>query len=582
MQQAVQSQKTAYSRAEFAALHFTPDGEHVGYVGVYGKAAKTGQLYRILYCEADKLPEQLEELKLWNQDYYLTANTFTGGVRVSESLFTLQNIVLDVDCHDESLTPGKRQHLLDAFLYFLRADLFGAPDFLRPNTIVETGRGVQLWWAIQPVSKWKAQQYEAVREKLIERIQQLLADYPALHGLELDRGASHNAAGVFRLPGSYNSKTGKRGRFELIHEERLDILEEAKGCAVKAIRRPESKIQYIPEGGVDSVAVAMFRQAKLGQLLTLRQSCGQRIGEELRDHFLFCLYNSWGRVCPDHDQIMAKLDAFNLRFADPLPDRELRAYMSSSNRRRYKLTNQKIIDLLAITPEEQQAIGFYPGGAGKNNLREQARQEARDRKALRDAKIEELYHEGASQKQIAEAVGCDAATVGRVLQRAGKATRSQQRHAQICELLQLGHTPAEVAELVGCSLSTVYAHAQKDTQALQNGAQSLETEKAGKVSTAAEKRPEGQNEASQAMEQNEAAEAPAKDATAGALFGMPSRSKLQLRGGGQILQFPAQPEGSDRPFRKIAKSPLYKGGIYQLSILAINRQAGEAPPEDTS
>ena len=229
MQQAVQSQKTAYSRAEFAALHFTTDGEHVGYVGVYGKAAKTGQLYRILYCEADKLPEQLEELKLWNQDYYLTANTFTGGVRVSESLFTLQNIVLDVDCHDESLTPGKRQHLLDAFLYFLRADLFGAPDFLRPNTIVETGRGVQLWWAIQPVSKWKAQQYEAVREKLIERIQQLLADYPALHGLELDRGASHNAAGVFRLPGSYNSKTGKRGRFELIHEERLDILEETTG-----------------------------------------------------------------------------------------------------------------------------------------------------------------------------------------------------------------------------------------------------------------------------------------------------------------------------------------------------------------
>ena len=590
MQQAAQRQTTAYSRADFAQLHYTTDGEHVGHVCVYGKAAKTGQLYRILHCEADKLPEELESLRLWNQDYYLTANTFTGGERNSNTLFTLHNIVLDVDCHNESLTPKQRQHLLDAFMFFMRADLIGSGDFLSPNTIVETGRGVQLWWAIEPVSKWKAQQYEAVRERLIEQIEQLL-DCQGLHGLELDRGASHNAAGVFRLPGSYNSKTGNRGRFEIIHEERLDVLEEAENCAVKAIRRPESRIQYIPEGGLDSVAVALFRQAKLGQLLALRQSYGQNVGEELRDHFLFCLYNSWGRVCHDHEQIMEKLEAFNRRFVDSLPERELRAYMSSSNRKRYKLSNKKIIDMLAITPEEQEAIGFYPGGSGKNNLREQSRQEARDRKAARDAKIAQLYIEGMSQKQIAEAVGCDAATVGRVLQREGKASRTQQRHVQICAMLEQGHTPAEVAEVIGCSVSTVYAHAQKvqqegrtekqAKQEAQETTQALETSQPGKLSTEAEKRPEGQKTAVQALIHKAEAKAPKTDETAGALFAMPSRGKHQKKRA-RILRFPDILEDCEQSFRKIAKSPLYKGAIYTLSLFVLEKQRGEGEPEDTS
>lgn len=591
MQQAAQQQKTAYTRAQFAQLHYNTDGEHVGNVCVNGRAAKTGQLYRICYCAADKLPEELDRLKLWNQDYYLTANTFTGGDRNSANLFTLSNIVLDVDCHDASMTPKQRQHLLDAFLFFLRADMIGSRDFLSPNTIVETGRGVQLWWAIEPVSKWKAQQYEAVREKLIGQLQKFLEDIPALHGLEIDKGASHNAAGVFRLPGSYNSKTGKRGRFELIHEERLDVLEEAKACAVYEIRRPESRIQYIPEGGLDSVGVALFRQAKIGQLLTLRQLCGQKVGEELRDHFLFCLYNSWGRVCQDHEQIMDKLEALNRRFASPLPDRELRAYMSSSNRRRYKLTNKKIIDLLGITPEEQDAIGFYPGGTGKNSLREQARQDAREKKAARDAQIVELYREGLEQNEIAEAVGCGAATVGRVIKREGMDTRPQQRRAQILDLLAQGLAPAEVAEAVGCSVSSVYGHAQKakeegrrDRNAqkpAQDGAQPLENVRPVKLSAGAEERPENQNRGLQTIKQTQA-EAPAKDKTAGALFGVPSKRQQNDRE--RVVLFPIaqrSPERDCRQLQKISKTPLYKGAIYSDSALAIFPH-GKSHRKDTS
>lgn len=518
---------TEYTRADFAALHFAPDPDHVGRAAVFGRG-KGGQLYRIFYCAADELPEKLESFKLWNQDYYITANTFSGGERRAENLFTLQNIVIDVDCHAEGVSEVQRAHMIDAFEFFMLEDLEGP----RPNTIVKTGRGVQLWYAIEPVSRWKAQQYESVRESLIEAVQRILDDQVALSGLELDRGATHNAAGVFRLPGSYNSKTGARGSFYQLHEERLDILEEAQRLAVEEIRKPQAKIYQIPEGGADSVAVAIFRQAKLGQLLTLRQQSGQQAGEELRDLFLFCLYNSWGRVCPDHEAIMERVESMNRRFLVPLPDRELRAYLRSSEKVRYKLSNQKIIDLLAITPEEQSAIGFYPGGSGQNNLREQQRQEARDRKAERDAKICELYIDGQNQKAIAAAVGCSEATVGRVLRREGHESRREKLHGQILQQLQNGHTAAEVAENVGVSVSAIYDHAKKARQNAPEGPQSDEAAQAGKISTEAENAAEGHSEGS-----------------LGGVFSAPSDRETGR--GCQILKF-----------KQISKTPLFKGAIY--------------------
>lgn len=229
---------------------------------------------------------------------------------------------------------------------------------------------------------------------------------------------------------------------------------------------------------------------------------------------------------------MERVEDMNRRFAVPLPERELRAYLSSSEKVRYKLSNQKIIDLLAITPEEQAAIGFYPGGSGQNNLREQQRQEARDRKADRDAKICELYINGQNQKAIAEAVGCSEATVGRVLRREGHESHREQLHGQILQQLQNGHTAAEVAENVGVSTSAVYDHAKKARQNAPESPQSDEKEQAGKISTEAENATEGQDTGSQ-----------------GGVFRAPSdREPGRNR---QILKF-----------KQISKSPLYKGAIY--------------------
>ena len=453
---------TEYSLQDFAALHFAPDPDHVGCVSVHCRYSNDN-MKRVFYCAADQLPEQLEALQLSGWDYYITENSFSGGDRTSERLFALQNIVLDVDAHDENLPDQDRDRAIDALAFFAARDL---P--LLPNTIVRTGRGLQLWWAIKPISYKASRKYNIVRDQLIEDVEELLRGIPSLGVLQLDPAPSHNAAGLFRLPGSYNTKARKDGSFELIHEERLDVFELCLQLSADQIRTPGEKIQKLPIGGADTIALSQFREGRILQLLRIRQAAGQQLGEELRDLFVFCLYNVLTASITDHDKIMKRVKALNDRFQQPLTDRELERYLRTSARKRYQLTNAKIIEKLQITPEEQAAIGLYPAGSGKTDLREQLRQDARDRKAERDAKICELFDQGQTQAAIAEAVSCSPATVGRVLQRNGHASRSDQLHEKICELMKRGLTPEEIASETGASRSTVYDHIRKACEKGEN------------------------------------------------------------------------------------------------------------------
>ena len=447
--------------AEFAALHFTPDPDHVGNVIIKYRRADD-EIRRVLYCAADRLPETLAAMELHQRDYYITANSFSGGSSRTEELFTLHNIVIDIDAHSEWLDDQQRDRMIESLAYFAERDLQTIP-----NTIVKTGRGLQLWYAIEPISYKAAHRYNVVREKLISEAEQLLRDVPALTGLSLDSGASHSTAGIFRMPGTYNSKTDAEGSFEIIHEERISIPEEYRKITAEQIIKPGSSIQRMPKGGSDALRLAQMREGSFIKLRQIRRADGLQAGEELRNNFIFCMYNSWMSVLQDHDQAMKRVVPFNQGFIDPLTDHELRNYLSTSERKRYTLTNVKIIEMLGITQEEQMQIGLHPAGTVKRDSREQLRQDARDRKAERDAKICELFLQGLQQNEIAEKVGCSAPTVGNVLKRCGRASRRQQLHDQICELIREGCTPAETAERISVSLSTVYDHIRKAREAGQ-------------------------------------------------------------------------------------------------------------------
>src|SRR5699024_9992573 len=94
------------------------------------------------------------------------------------------------------------------------------------NTIVFTGRGFHLWWAIEQVSASRAWIYDYICNFFIESVQKvllLMAPHLKVH-VHLDRGPSSNKSGVFRLPGTYNPDAGVYGCYKIYHERRLDIL----------------------------------------------------------------------------------------------------------------------------------------------------------------------------------------------------------------------------------------------------------------------------------------------------------------------------------------------------------------------
>ena len=359
-------------------------------------------------------------------EYYITANTVTGIKRRKEDLFGLQNIVIDVDCHDDRTTQAIND-LVVGLIWRCKRDLWSEGVIPTPNSIVRTGRGVQLWWAIQPC--YGGQEYgislyhhNKIKRTFIAHIERLIEEYEEeLEGLGVDRGASSNPVGYFRLPGSYNAKAQCYTSLAVLHEERYDQrdLTNIEAPEIRATENASTK--YVPLLESDRRVLQNYESTgvrRVIQLVKLRNLRNNEAGSESRDYFNFSVYNAL-RMSYDHEDAMARLRDFNAGFKEPMSDGELENCVISANEKGgYKYTNEKLIELLDVTPEEQQAIGLFPARGFRRSKPNASRDEAR--KALkedRDNKILALIKKGVSQAETARILGIGKNTVGRVLKR---------------------------------------------------------------------------------------------------------------------------------------------------------------------
>ena len=108
-------------------------------------------------------------------DYYITANSVSGVRRVTEDVFGLHNIVVDIDCHEEG---ARSMELLAAFIWRCGRDLWNIDECPEPNSIVFSGRGVQLWWAIEPASAKIQYWYKRMQAWILDALQGVLDEYP--------------------------------------------------------------------------------------------------------------------------------------------------------------------------------------------------------------------------------------------------------------------------------------------------------------------------------------------------------------------------------------------------------------------
>jgi transcriptional regulator with XRE-family HTH domain len=336
--------------------------------------------------------------------YYLTAHGFNSSTkRDREHLSTLENIVIDIDIHKEHIKQHELAYALECLDFFLE-DVFQGGDLPIPNTIVHTGRGVQIWWALHAVPVSLLYMYDYVRNYLITAISSLLQGVETLHEFHIDMNASHNYVGLYRLPGSYNVKARTYGYFRFYNEEPMNLAV----TFFKLHPKKQQKQDEVNSICAGSIKCAYFREKKLTDLVELRKSRGISM-QGLRDLCAMVLFSAYVSYGATPEAAYEAVDRINATFDIPMSEHEIHSYMSSCEKKKYKFSNKTIIDILDIDEDEQNILHFHPA-----NEREKQRQQKREAKKERNRQIIVMLGEGRSQQAVAEALGCSQATVSRV------------------------------------------------------------------------------------------------------------------------------------------------------------------------
>ena len=394
-----------------------------------------------------------------NVESYICPQAFSYGKhRTEENLYALQNIVIDIDCHSEAYCSSLRDRKIDMFVHYLMHDAsdYGLPD---PNHIVFTGRGLQIWWHHESMSaKTCTNTWKSVIKCFIEILERMISDHSSdspmdsLSGLFVDKQASLNPVGVFRIPGTYNPKS-KSYSFVVdemnpshtySYKELLQFRDDYR-AKYPIVPNKSSKRFQVPGYDWDSSDWAAATAQKIEMLRDLRDN---DTGDETRNNFclaLYCLYRSTGT---DDSAAMKKLHDFNDGFKRPMTDRELKSTLASARRKLYRYGTNAIIDLLDISDEECDAIG----------LKRKEEEPKPDREAKikdRNKEIRRLYRTGLTQAEVAAEVGVSRKTVGDVLRNAG-ISRAGSKAKRIFDFSQKGLSPAQIADKIGCTVRNVY------------------------------------------------------------------------------------------------------------------------------
>ena len=394
---------------DFILLHY-PAQVYKGMLHVWAKQRKNGgRMYR--YCYGSPL-EVLEKVRRdrstdRRQDYYITANVMSAGTRDKDNLFALHNIVIDLDNHTAGADPDKIRRQYDTITALYRFKTMDASGDYIPNTIVYTGRGVQLWYAIEQISYKRLDIYETLTGDIIRQVKELLQDNPdTLEGLTLDEGASHNAVGLFRAPWSYNRKAGTRADFTILHDCYIESMDEAKRIREQLKEAGRASDHYrTPTTNINAFAIK--RQRSLEQLVRIRQGKGAAIR---RNDILLCVSYVWAKICIDDMELIGHVKEVNRLFNTPMTNKEIQATLKTALVKRYTAKNSTIIEFLGITQEEREAINLY-------TAREEEREKQRKKKAARDKEVLRLTEEGKTQEDIAARLHISRRTVCNILER---------------------------------------------------------------------------------------------------------------------------------------------------------------------
>jgi hypothetical protein len=371
----------ALQKAQYHAWFQHNDAD--GWITV-AKKTKEGN-FKQLHFQPEKLAKQLSN---WlGEDVFFSQNTFYRPQRSIENVRQLRSLYVDLDFYlfnyDPSWVMGKLEH-----------EFYGQviPE---PNILIFSGQGIVLIWLLEPVPYKALPLWQAVQNHFVSQLSELGGDPKAA-----------DAARVFRIAGSVNSKNGNEVNAEYRHDYKYQLRQ------VQHDYLPELNDEVNPpkrkRKGRKKKVAQLFNTYKLhyARLMDLVKLTELRNYEVTGHRELLCfLYRYW--LCcysNDPDEALNQAVTFNLQFTKPLPLKEVeratksaeKAWESRSNEEAnrvaiekgypgagYNISNKKLISWLDITSEEMEHLQTIIDAPEKNRRKRIANMEMRREQGVR-------------------------------------------------------------------------------------------------------------------------------------------------------------------------------------------------------
>lgn len=389
--------------------------------------------FRQYHYQPEELASALSE---WmGEDVYYSQQTFYRPARRIDYVRQLRTLYADLDVYNLGLDPewvlGKLEHE-----YFRQS----IPE---PNMVIFSGRGLVLVWNIEPLPYKALPLWRSVENYFVDTLKELGADTKAT-----------DPARIFRLAGSINSKNKADVKAEYRHAYRFDIHDLQYDYLPELTPRPEAKKKPGPKPKIvrlfNIYTLHLARARDIATLVKLRNG-------KMDDHREYtCFLYRYFTCCFTSDPKRALEETLDLNseFTHPLPEREVesatksaqKAWEAKTNKKAdeiakahkypgagYNLPNEKIIEWLDISPEEQTHLESIISKEEKRRrnrlLKEKQRRAAGvDTRAVYLEKksaakneladrIIQIHKENPSlsQRKIAKAAGCSVRTVNLAL-----------------------------------------------------------------------------------------------------------------------------------------------------------------------
>ena len=386
---------------------------------------KDGQVCKAHYSGLTGLADVVGEL-IGVDDTFITPNSFYIPVRKASNVRHFRALYIDLDLKNIP-NISKQEAVWQAYI------LSDEGKIPKPTMVVDSGRGIHLYWRINhaPIGAWHT--WQALEDYLYHNLRHLGADRQATDG-----------ARVLRLPSTINSRNGqicKVLRVENIMYSMHELREEYLGYRKPKRTQGQASSQKVSHL-FNSYSLHMARAQDIETLCMLRNYdvLGHR-------NSLLHVYAYWkGIYIRDLEQLTEVVEDLNQKFVVPHKQNEIESMIKSINRAiekfieyqadsnkqvtkemrkrgGYWYKNETLIDMLEITEAEQKHLKTIISPQEKYR-RNNERRTPRNAEGLtkHQVQMEEtktqviaLRKQGLTQQAIADQIGITQARVSQLL-----------------------------------------------------------------------------------------------------------------------------------------------------------------------